>query len=413
MSRVAVIGARENAVMFARYFDVDVVLFDDSHRWLSRFPGYMKKIHIENMRDGDRVIREILHEHRSNSFDRVISTTENYALLAANVSSLLGIPGNSPEAVQTLMRKDLTREAFNTICDYPIRFCVAESLQDVLEFWSSTTGKIVLKGLEGTASSNVHVAATEVELRAAWLDLERSRCGAIIVEEYLAGECIASVEAFSANGHHLTVGITQYRPDTNFVERELESPGDLSLSFDFELRSLTTRLLDAVGVFEGPSHTEFVLTNRGPRLLESHSRLAGAGIPELVRRSYGFDFWRAMLSVPLGVEALPQESPGLKGFSRIKFLTPSPGTIKAIKIAEGTDVPVVLHDEEARGLVGLEDLREYESGIVLQMSPGFMIPEIKTGFDLRMGYVISSGQSSDRVAAQCESLTSSVTIDYF
>lgn len=78
----------------------------------------------------------------------------------------------------------------------------------------------------------------------------------------------------------------------------MSTPSRVAVPWLPELRALTVRLLDAVGLIEGPSHSEFVLTPDGPRVLESHARLGGHALPELVRRAFGLDLARMMLTVP-------------------------------------------------------------------------------------------------------------------
>ncbi|MFI2367633.1 hypothetical protein [Streptomyces sp. NPDC018833] len=46
-----------------------------------------------------------------------------------------------------------------------------------------------------------------------------------------------------------------------------------------------TRVLEAFGFHDCPSHTEVVLTRRGPRIIEMHNRIAGGAIIDLVCRS--------------------------------------------------------------------------------------------------------------------------------
>ena len=63
--------------------------------------------------------------------------------------------------------------------------------------------------------------------------------------------------------------------------------------------------LDAVGLVEGPAHTEIRLARNGPRIIESHNRNGGGRINELVRLTFGFDIkatapgWACGLGEPL------------------------------------------------------------------------------------------------------------------
>lgn len=77
-----------------------------------------------------------------------------------------------------------------------------------------------------------------------------------------------------------------------------------------------------------------------PRVLESHARLAGGGAPELVRRAFGVDLNRWLLTVPLGIDELPATSPEPVGGAGVRFFTPQPGQVRAVEVAtEARRVP--------------------------------------------------------------------------
>ena len=93
------------------------------------------------------------------------------------------------------------------------------------------------------------------------------------------------------------------------VEWEVSTPSSVAEPWLNELKAMAFRLLDIAELQEEPSHSEFILTPKGPGVLESHARLAGSGVPELVRRAFGLDLNRMFLTAPVGIDELPIESP--------------------------------------------------------------------------------------------------------
>jgi biotin carboxylase len=63
-------------------------------------------------------------------------------------------------------------------------------------------------------------------------------------------------------------------------------------------------VLDALGVRFGPTHTEFVLTTEGPRIIETHLRLSSDTGP-LVPGATGVDLIETQLRQTMGEKVLP------------------------------------------------------------------------------------------------------------
>ena len=64
-------------------------------------------------------------------------------------------------------------------------------------------------------------------------------------------------------------------------------------------------VLDALGVRFGPTHTEFVLTSEGPRIIETHLRLSSDTGP-LLPGATGVDFVETQIRQTMGEKVLPE-----------------------------------------------------------------------------------------------------------
>lgn len=408
--RVAVVGGRAHAVMYARELDVEVVLVHGADQHEPAFDAFCKRIVHADITDAEAIFDVLAPLHAQRPFARVITTSEDGAVATAVVAERLGLSGNSVESARALKDKALTRAAVRDDAA-AVRYAVAHSADELVAFQAAVGGPVVVKPTDGTASAHVHVVREPAQATVAWERLDAAGRTPAIAEEFLDGPVI-SVESFSSEGRHLVLGYTEYILNRNLVEVGFKVPSPLALAHDEELRRQIAALLDAVGLLEGPSHTEFVITERGPRLLESHSRMAGGGVPELIRRAYGRHQSRWFLSVTLGLEKLPDESPTPVGGSALRFLEPAPGIVADLGDGAILGVPVtrIPRDETVIGIPRLEDVMDQPAAVVIQVNEGDEVPEIRIGWDRRMGYVVVSDRDAEAAARRCKELHDAVRI---
>lgn len=112
----------------------------------------------------------------------------------------------------------------------------------------------------------------------------------VVIQEFLEGEeyCVSAV---SVGGEHYFTDVWRYRKKNIGVTSvydcdELLAVDDVHLA---ELLSYVRSVLDAVGTKFGPSHTEVMLTPRGPRLIETACRLQGGVHPDALTSALGHD----------------------------------------------------------------------------------------------------------------------------
>ncbi|GAA3066676.1 hypothetical protein GCM10017562_36250 [Streptomyces roseofulvus] len=242
----------------------------------------------------------------------------------------------------------------------PVRHRRVHSAAEAVAFLEEVGDRIVLKPGQGAGSLHINVVSDAEGAARAVREIEEFGYGGVLAEEYLEGP-VVSVEAFSHQGRHVVLGVSEYRVNEHFVEWECSVPSDAAQPDLAELHRVTAGVLDAAGLTDGPSHSEFVLTPAGPRLLETHNRLSGAGIPEMVHRATGWDPARLFMTVPLGIDRLPETAPEPQQGAAIRFLDAAPGRITAITGADDLPVPVRRvpagerappHDPVPRGLRG-------------------------------------------------------------
>lgn len=111
----------------------------------------------------------------------------------------------------------------------------------------------------------------------------------VVVQEQAIGTEFA-VGTVSANGKHYLAHLIQYNK-TSSDERKtvFDYVEFVSYSEDAhgELFEYTQKVLDALGIRWGAAHTEIMLTNKGPRLIESGARMCGGPVVRFAREATG------------------------------------------------------------------------------------------------------------------------------
>lgn len=413
MPRVAVIGGRLHAVKYARELDVDVVLVHEEGRYEPEFADHCERIVHAPVTDGAAVLEVLAPLHRARPFDRILCTTDLGTVPAAEVADVLDVPHTPVAAARTVKNKAAVRETLSRQGIDPVRARIVRSRHDAAEFAEYVGGRVVFKPVDGSGSADVHIVSGTHDAELAWKAMDAAGYREAIAEEYLDGP-LATVEGFSVDGRHLTLGMTDETINDCLVEIGITAPPRVIGPHEATMRDLTVRMLDAIGVTDGPSHTEFVITADGPRLMETHNRMAGLGIPEVVRRAYGPDANRLFLGAQLGLVDLPTEPPPPRGGAALRVFTPPPGRVTAIEgldevAATGAVVRRVPPGVRTFGFPGLfEELADAEVGVVFPVNVGDTVVPIRTGWDIRMGLVIASGADAAQAIERCEQVLATV-----
>lgn len=317
--------------------------------------------------------------HRLRPFARVLSLTEDGLVPAAAMSERLGVPGNPLDSVVLLKDKRRMRDLLNSRGMSPVRARQVSSPEGLAAFLSEIAGPAVLKPATGAGSHAVIRVDSSEDPSVVWRRFTGAGGVDPVVEEYLPGPEI-SVECFSHNGRHVAVAVTDKHLLENLVERGHTVPSALSEEDAGPAVDLVKDFLDLVGLEEGPSHTELRITKAGPRIIESHNRIGGDKIRELVRRAHGVDLVRLTVGAPLGLLPPLAAPPPARRGAAIRFLTPKPGLVRSVELPRTGDNRTVVFVG-----VGLGD----------------RVTTVRRSED-RSGYVLAEGVDAAEAARTCE-----------
>lgn len=210
-----------------------------------------------------------------------------------------------------------------------------------------------------------------------------SKVGDVVVEEYMEGPEV-SVETLTVNGECHVIQITDKLTTgaPHYVEMGHSQPTMLSKEIAGQISNVAKAANKAIGIKNGPSHTEIIVTKEGPKIVELGARLGGDNITtHLVPLSTGVDMVECCIKIALG--EIPDIKKKWNKGSAIRYFDQKSGYIKAI---DGI--------EEAKKIPGIKQ-------ISVVHGVGENITEV-TSSGSRIGFVIAQGLNENDAIKFCE-----------
>jgi phosphoribosylamine-glycine ligase len=257
----------------------------------------------------------------------VITWDEMLIALAAEVGAKLGVPTMPVAAARACRDKAIQRELYRQTGVPSARFALASSVADALTAAAEIGYPVVVKPRAQAASIAVQVVDNDDELRTAFEFARSSENksvddGLVLIEEFLRGEEI-SVDCWVLDGrvepYIVAVKRTGYRPffeEVGHVAGPVLDERTLAAVTD-----VVTRANNALGIDRTVTHTELMLTEDGPKIVEVNGRLGGELIPYLAQiAAPGLSVGEILGAVATGNE--PATVPAPSRLVGIRFLYP-------------------------------------------------------------------------------------------
>jgi len=416
--RVLVVGGKLNHLRKARELGLDVVHAQFPDEYDRGHWPYVDQALLLDYGDIDRLLPLVRALHEAYPFQAAVSLFELGLLPTARINEALGLGGESVATVELLLDKWRMRRHLAARGISPVASAVGRSAQDVREFVAAHGLPIIVKPIRESGSLGVFCVRDRAEVdvvaeRFRSLDdghlVARDLSGAepfdeFLMEEFLDGPEI-SVETLSYDGRHVVVAVTDKEVgSTGFVEIGHSQPSGCSAETLREVTRLVTDFLDAVGLRNGPGHTEVKLTSRGPRIVESHNRIGGDRINELAEIAYGVDLERHALGAGFGVVEPLTTSPEPRGGAAVRFLTPEPRGGAAVRFLTPEPGRVV-------EVTGVDAVRADPAFVDLQLAvgPGAEVPPLTWNED-KVGHVIARGATATEAITHGRRLAAAIHV---
>jgi len=243
--------------------------------------------------------------HRIRPVTRVIAMYDQFLFVAAHVAQVLGVAGPDPEVVRVTHHKATYRAWLDEAGVQPFPSKPVESADEVVRFADEHGWPVVVKPAYGTGGSGITVVETADTAEAA-ITHARSAAAEVLVETYQAGPTY-DVQTFSEDGEHLVVAIArEYNYPKHPVIRGIALPAVVDPVDRKAIEDQVAAVLTSLGHRDGPTDCDLVLTSSGPVVIETHLRMGGDRITDLVRDALGVDIKRAYAAQLLGNRVLPR-----------------------------------------------------------------------------------------------------------
>ncbi len=303
----------------------------------------------------------------------------------AVVSHEMGLVGISEDTALKATNKAFMRDALKEAgVPVPLYFRV----KDKVEFKASVEKirnagyKCIVKPADNSGSRGVYLLLDDTNLDEAYnYTVGFSREGEIVVEEFMEGPEV-SVETLAVDGDVNVIQITDKLTTGApfFVEMGHSQPSQLSDDTRNQIAEVAIAANKAIGIENGPSHTEIKVTNTGPKIVELGARLGGDCITtHLVPLSTGVDMVECCIRISLG--EIPNLKPRWNKGSAIRYLKTGTGTVKEI-----------IGIEKAEKIPGVKQ-------VSIVHGVGEKVSEIMSSID-RVGFVIAQAEDA-KTAIEC------------
>lgn len=334
-----------------------------------------------------------------NKIDGIITLATDLPMRSvARISKKLGLIGISEETAlkatnKAEMRNALAAEGvpipeFYVISDY-------SSFETSVNYMLSKFGECIVKPSDSSGSRGVSFIKKEIDynLRLIYENVKSfSHSGVIMVEEYMDGPEV-SVETLAINGVVHVIQITDKLTTgaPHFVETGHSQPSMISEELQKTIKSVAVAANHAIGITDGPSHTEIKITKAGPKIVELGARLGGDNITtHLTPLSTGVNMVENVIKIALGEK--PDISKKINKGSAIRYFPQHKGVITSINgIDDAKNVPGVVQVSVIHGV------HENISEIIDSGS--------------RVGFVIAQGKTAADAVVACKEAISKVRFE--
>ncbi|MFJ9033656.1 ATP-grasp domain-containing protein [Streptomyces sp. NPDC102274] len=319
----------------------------------------------------------------------VMTWTEWYLVPVARLARQLGLPTNTPEAMQGCRNKATARSLFARH-GVPSAASVSVSSAEEAAAVAQRIGyPVVVKPGSHAAAVGVMRVDDAAGLDAAYaFAAQTAERGVenrqVLVEEYLDGPEI-SVECVTYQGHTTVVAVTRKTISPPPYFEQLAHAVDAADPLRSTVAPVAAAALRALGVTDGVSHIEMRLVNNHPRLIEVNGRLAGDMIGHLVHLATGIDLARA--AADIACTRAPEHTPTRRQAAAIRLIYP-----------DTSGILTQLHLDESAQQPWLERIR-------FQRRPGDEVRLPQDGGDMftaRLGFLITTGPTGDLAQARAQ-----------
>lgn len=275
-------------------------------------PAVVDVLPLDLDRDRAGALQTLRRRHEASPFHGIVTLYDPAVPFVAEAAELLGLPGIGRETALGVQDKRVMREKLSAAGLNVPGFVRLDAPDGWGEATARLTFPVVVKPAHGFSSLGVTKVDNPLALASAVAGVQRicedklAQVDGLIVEEYLDGPEFA-VESLAHGGdvRILSIGYKGEPEGPYFEESVYRAPASLPEDVQEDIVREVVAAHMALGVIEGPTHTELRLRGgKTPYLLEMGARIGGSGVSQYIASHVtGVDFAAQALRIAAGLRA--------------------------------------------------------------------------------------------------------------
>ncbi|WP_333872973.1 ATP-grasp domain-containing protein [Methylobacter sp.] len=278
---------------------------------LSEYLTFAKRIVEINPFDYDEFEKQAVEIHEQDPFDALLCLIDIRITEAARLAERLNLRFLNPKTAVAMRDKFTVR---TLLAEKGIRqpeFALATNNQQLRAAIENMGFPVLVKPSDGYGSQNIAAFLTEDDLNPLLDPLDnylpcRTDYGfgvkandRLLVERYISGQLVGC-DTLTQNGKHIMLGINEklmYPQPSSAIKGSCFPSDRYEIS---KIEDYVFSILDALEFNDGVTHTEILLSEEGPFLVEVNPRLVGAKIPRLLNLALGRSIHADVIDLHLG-----------------------------------------------------------------------------------------------------------------
>lgn len=334
-------------------------------RYASRYSG-RRHASVASFDDLRGVLAAAMQLAHTAPFTCVIAATEKSVAAAAYLRTIFGIPGLRLDGAFAFTHKGEMKRALRAG-----RIPVAHSLtvpgfDELLGASDSLGWPVVVKPSLGSGGKGTFVVEDRAELVAL---VEASAAESnplevpLHVEQWLEVEAEYHCDAVVRDGAVIMDSVSRMFAPLISVDRASRA-GSYRVSQDSplsrEIRRLSREIVEVLGLHDGVTHLECLVTSAGVYAGEIACRPGGGAVTDVVHRATGVDLWEELIAAELGapasVGAMPSRSGPVWGWTYFRADHEDPARVarlpgvREVRVERAAGIAVLEADDEQQML---------------------------------------------------------------
>jgi biotin carboxylase len=302
------------------------------NRTLDEFLAFAKRIVEINPFDYHEFEKQAVEIHQQDPFDALLCLIDIRMTEAARLAERLNLRFLNPESAVAMRDKFTVRSILAGKGIRQPEFALATNNQQLRGAIEKMGFPVLVKPSDGYGSQNIAAFLSEDDLNPLLDPLDDylpchtdygfgvKANDRLLVERYISGQLIGC-DTLTRNGKHLMLGINEklmYPQPSNAIKGSC-FPSDRYETGEIE--DYVFSILDALDFNDGVTHTEILLSEQGPFLVEVNPRLVGAKIPRLLNLALGRSIHADVIDLHLGKPVSEQAYRAGYGFAVSRWIT--------------------------------------------------------------------------------------------